>query len=129
MLRRILLIALLVILTQGCSTQKRLIRTGDSQISEENIARIHEGMTKEEVMSVLGKPSFRQSIPPIGESWIYSASETMVVVPPIYKIFAPPVSYTTAKSISIQFNDQGIAQTIARTDIDPNATMAIETVA
>lgn len=118
-MRKIISIIICAATIAGCAPTNRVIRSGNVRISETNVDKITNGMNKEQVSAILGKPFSRSVLQPMGETWMYTVSETHVETPPLFSLSVTPKMKVGSKSVIIAFDGDGLVSSVSRNYVSP----------
>lgn len=102
-----------LLILSGCGTTMR-VKSGNSALTAENVAQIQKGMTKDQVLAVLGKPFSMSDAPPLGEFWSYTLCDIQQTMHP----FKTGKVAGLSRGVTVTFDQFGKVSNIAKTEND-----------
>lgn len=114
-MKKMLFILCLAAVT-GCAPDIFLVKTGNPLLTTQNIARIQTGITKADVLEILGEPASTVQNAPLIDMWIYSYTENQTKYQPFYKLFSRPELSGFSRSFTVSFDPQGMVSNISKSE-------------
>jgi outer membrane protein assembly factor BamE (lipoprotein component of BamABCDE complex) len=114
-MKRFTFALLIAILVSGCASTMH-VKSGSQTLTGENVGKIKNGMNKEEVAAILGKPFSMSEAPPLGEFWSYTYTEIQQSrsLNPLNPVTTGGVS----RGVTITFDANGKVKSVAKSEND-----------
>lgn len=124
-MKKIFLLLIALSLLSGCASTMT-IKAGSKTLTAENIAKITPGLSKQEVLVILGEPANKMNMPPLPEFWTYSYSEQKIAYAPVYKPFQPTRRSGEVKTVTVYFDSEGKVNNVGQTSMNPYQQIQVE---